>query len=121
MQQAAYLDELVDDLKFLINQLEGQLNMPRNADLQKQQTEPVTTERHVHQTIRMPDGTLVMIQVDRSPDSEKAEIKVDGKAIELTRTQLRLLQRHEDRINAIILEAARQNSPAAAARAVNGP
>jgi tetratricopeptide (TPR) repeat protein len=103
---AIYLDELVGDLKFLIDEIEGHLTIPRNIEPSGTPAEPVTQELRLQQTIQMPDAQRVQIEIEQQADA--ANIKVDGKTIQLTPAERQLIRRHQDRINAILLKAVDQ-------------
>lgn len=117
--QGAYLDELADDLRFLIAEVEGYLQLPTNLNSKGEPVDGklVTEEWQSSQVPRLADGRRVRIEVRSVAPGAALQIKLDGREIKLTPAQLRLLQRHQDRMYAIILEAAGHTPPAAAARA----
>ena len=103
MNHAAYLDELVADVKFLVSEVESQFNFksiggPDAVD----QSRPEARTRHAQETIEMPDGSRVEVEIDQQPHGPTV-VKINGKESQLTMAQRQLLLRHLDRINQIIL------------------
>ncbi len=117
--QAIYLDELLDDLKFLIDEIEGHLNMPRRIGPgpDGENTEPRTQELRLEQVLKMPNGRQVRIEIQQHEGSDLS-VQIDGNCVSLTAAEQQLLRRHQDRCSAIILKAA--NRPPTAAPKAGG-
>jgi tetratricopeptide (TPR) repeat protein len=112
--QAAALDELTQDLSSLVDRAEwswaavlrgaqGQNPAARdaggNADLIKERG-------RAEYLLRTQDGGRVEIQMNSASGIEGEQITVNGRPIELTEAEKRLIQHHQDRINAVLMGAA---------------
>jgi tetratricopeptide (TPR) repeat protein len=109
LNQATYLEELVDDLKFLVDEAEGTLQMPKNIGPdEKSSDKPTALERHVRLLVSLPDGRRAQIELDAQAAPDPGTVKVDGREVTLTPAVRRLLQRHLDRVTSLILDSQKQ-------------
>jgi tetratricopeptide (TPR) repeat protein len=118
--QAALLEDLERDLAFINERME-QTGLFRLLRLEAGgeppggagEPENVIESRHLRQTLRTPGGRRVEVELTQDGGS-CLQVVVDGEPVILTDVQRRLLQRHQERMNAILLEAARETAAGAA-------
>ena len=91
--------------------------MPRNAGCQAAPANPAannvtfTTEsQKAEYLLQTHDGKHAKVQLRGEANGDSLQITVNGKAVELSDTEKRMIQRHQDRINAILMEAAERSS-----------
>ncbi len=116
-RQAAMLEELAEDLGALIDQSEerwGWLRQliaggsPRSrATLAK--PDLVVQARRCEYTVQAREDPPIKLEITQDKDDCTMRYAADGKPIVLTETQKLLIRRHEARINAILLEAVKQD------------
>jgi tetratricopeptide (TPR) repeat protein len=110
--QAALLDDLEQDLAFINQRLEqfGLFRLMRlsDADLHEKPSPPdiAMESQHVRQMLRAQDGRRIEIELSQPGEGDCLQIVINGQPVSLTDVQRRLLQRHQERINAILLDAA---------------
>lgn len=110
---AALLDELGQDLSRLVNQVEKAfelrgLNPQAGAD---EPTPEVVAERvRSEHLLRGKDGRRLEFQVRQEEGSCEKQVLVNGNSLELSPEERQLLQRHQERINEILMKAASRAS-----------
>ncbi|GMU23692.1 MAG: hypothetical protein AMXMBFR13_37700 [Phycisphaerae bacterium] len=113
---AAVLEELGRDLALLIEQSEARWGSLRSAARETAEatdtptTGPFSERMSAEHRLRTKDGKHLNIQIHRESEGGSTQLIVNGKPLELTPTQRRLVQRHQDRINAILMDAANRTA-----------
>lgn len=104
------LDELRQDLATVLNQSNAMYGLralpPCKTDAVQPKSEIQTDRRRAEYILRAADGKQfeVIVRPGEAPGHE--EILVNGKALDLTEDEQQIIDRHQDRINAILLQAA---------------
>ncbi len=120
LHQATLLEELAEDLTSLIERLEsrwgparGPVVPPGCPEAQVSPSEIVTESQRCQRRIRTKDGRRIELRLETGGEEPNAETKitVNGRPVTLTAAQKQIIQRHQYRINAILLEAAGQAEP----------
>jgi hypothetical protein len=106
---AGQLEDLLADLNTLIQQIEDRWKI-KFADLEKKDKFEgiVTEQRRMEQVLRAPDGKRYEIVLRRESQDRPAQITVNGRPLELTGAQRRVLEQHQERVNAVLIQAAQQ-------------
>jgi tetratricopeptide (TPR) repeat protein len=109
----AVLDELTRDLSVMVKQTELTWAVPQRANplapkIQEPATGPTfsTQRQKAEFLLETKDNQRVEVQLHGESDRDPVQVTVNGRPIELTETEKQLIQRHRDRINAILMEAA---------------
>jgi tetratricopeptide (TPR) repeat protein len=112
LRHAAALDELANDLGSLIDQLDSVWGSARRAmgvrlpDRGETGAGQIVMEKQRSDwVIRAKDGRRIEFQMKLADRSDEAQCVANGKSVKLTATQRALIRRHEERINAILLQA----------------
>lgn len=109
---AAALEELADDLSTLVQHLEGYWPPLRAGNRRAPEKsagdgpQVVAEQQKATCLLRTRDGRRFEIELRRGPDSRDTQVLVNGKPLELSASEKRLLDRHQERINALLIEAA---------------
>jgi hypothetical protein len=116
---ATVLEELTEDLRLLIQQVERRWASPRaladirNVGLLGKSTAQAGTSSHQSErTIRDADGRSVHVVLTYDAQGCNPQMTVDGEQLALTHTEQLLIRRHEERINAILLESLQKTQAA---------
>lgn len=100
--QATLLEDVVQELGKLVSQRDV-LDIKKAMREHAERWEP--QRQHVEQVLRRHDGRSYEIQIRRE-GTQSPEISVNGSQLPLTCEQLRLLQIYQERINAVLIQAA---------------
>ena len=113
IDHATTLQELADELERLVQRMESKLSLPGRprvrdlSDLDLESSEQVRTERlRSRRVIRLRDERRIEFETTAEDADGEARVTANGRPIELTERQALLIKRYNDRINAILLEAA---------------
>lgn len=112
-EYASTLEEIVQDLGSLIEQRERRWGTARKP-LRLEDGDPCAhrtpeTKREGYSaewTVLTRDGARVEFRMVVNERDPQTQVTVNGKPVELTPVQRKLVERHQDRIDAILLEAA---------------
>lgn len=107
----AYLEEVMQDLGRLIQWTEAVGQIDRGSGLGAQprlgNCETITAERrHLKELLRDREGRRFEVEIVRETADATPRFTVDGTQLALTPEERQLIQRHQERIDALILEAA---------------
>lgn len=110
----AVLEELTRDLSAIVARTELTWDMPQRANSLVQTTPaPVATEptfttqrQKAEFLLETQDRRRVEVQLRGESDCDPVQVTVNGRSVELNETEMQLIQRHRDRINTILMEAA---------------
>lgn len=109
---SAYLDDLLADLRFLIDEMEGRLSFPQDPKALSDPRYGSARERHVKLTMELPSQKTVQLELDSDAATPCGTVKVDGRPLQLSPAQSRLLQRLMDRAAAVMIDAAHEQASA---------
>lgn len=109
-RHALLLEEINQDLARLMAQTDalfGSRTLPQcDGDSEDRKSAVRTERRRVECVLRTPDGKRFELQIRRAQEAGAEEILVNGRSLELSEDEARLIQRHQDRINALLAQAA---------------
>jgi len=111
--QADLLEELAGDLEAAISRADAAWGTARRPFWKRQcdgdepaSGRPLTEMLRCEWVARTKDGCRIEFQVGRDGKDGQVQVTANGKPIRLTRAQQLAIQRHGERINSILLEAA---------------
>lgn len=113
----AVLEELTRDLCAVVAQTETRWSAqqrPTGATAETPTTPAnpaFTTERQkAEYLLQTADGQRLEVQLRGESDCDSVQITINGKAVELSDTEKQLLQRYRDRMNTVLMEAAKRGT-----------
>ena len=111
------LEELIEDLAALVDRLEfmwGSVRSPHFMKAIEDQIDRsagiITEKLQSAYTVRPKDGRRIEFQFKRDEQECKLQVTANGKPVELSRRQSKLIRRHQERICALLLEAVDQKT-----------
>jgi len=115
LNHATVLEELAEDLTFLVERAGKRWGSARRpapvrscSEGQWSPSDLVTERQRSERLLRTRDGRRIEVQIRHDEQKGEMEITANHRPIKLTATQKLLIRRHQERINAILLEAAGQ-------------
>jgi hypothetical protein len=110
----AVLEEFTRDLSAVVEQTESSWSARHVVRLAPKAPGAAigptfTTERQkAEYLLQTPEGQRLEVQVRGESDYDAVQVTVNGKVVELSETEKQLVQRYQDRMNTILMEAAKR-------------